>query len=110
MCGIAGIFFKKHTQRDVGGALVQMLYGCQHRGQDSTGFAVYGQANRDELVLRFLVAGPTTADNSTQRIKQALEKHGAKVVDEETMARSYRVRVVYTGNVQAMAYALEDVA
>ena len=110
MCGIAGIFFKKHTQRDVGGALVQMLYGCQHRGQDSTGFAVYGQANRDELVLRFLVAGPTTADDSTQLIKQALEKHGAKVVDEETMARSYRVRVVYTGNVQAMAYALEDVA
>ena len=42
MCGIAGIFYKDAQEHDVGDALIQMLYGSQHRGQESTRFAVYG--------------------------------------------------------------------
>ena len=43
MCGIAGILYK-HAQDglETGKALIDMLDGCQHRGPDSTGFALYG--------------------------------------------------------------------
>ena len=40
MCGIAGIMFKGAGVRDTGKALIDMLDGCQHRGPDSTGFAL----------------------------------------------------------------------
>ena len=55
MCGIAGIFYKERKECDIGQALIQMLYGCQHRGRDSTGFALYEESAPDQLVLRFLV-------------------------------------------------------
>ena len=43
MCGIAGILYKGNQgDADVGQSLVKMLTGCQHRGEDSTGFAIYG--------------------------------------------------------------------
>ena len=55
MCGLAGIFFKKaDTNHVLGRALVEMLDGCQHRGPDSTGFALYDD-NASGLRLRFLV-------------------------------------------------------
>ncbi len=44
MCGIAGIMFKgAGSNLSTGKALIDMLDGCQHRGPDSTGFALYGE-------------------------------------------------------------------
>ena len=40
MCGIAGIMLKDSSDFNTGEALVNMLNGCQHRGPDSTGFAL----------------------------------------------------------------------
>ena len=55
MCGIAGILFKKPVSNQVlGRALADMMDGCQHRGPDSTGFALY-EKDVDGLRLRFLV-------------------------------------------------------
>ena len=52
MCGIAGILFKKQGSRaEVGKALIDMLDGCQHRGPDSTGFALYHDAAPGTLSL-----------------------------------------------------------
>ena len=57
MCGIAGILYKhKGASSEIGKSLIDMLDGCQHRGPDSTGFALYHEgAKDDELRLRFLV-------------------------------------------------------
>ena len=56
MCGIAGVLFKgTHDGVTTGRALVEMLDGCQHRGPDSTGFALYREARPEHLRLRFLV-------------------------------------------------------
>ena len=56
MCGIAGVLFKHGgTGLATGQALIDMLDGCQHRGPDSTGFALYEDAKPGELRLRFLV-------------------------------------------------------
>ena len=46
------IMFKNGGGTDPAGrALVDMLDGCQHRGPDSTGFALYGDALDGELRL-----------------------------------------------------------
>jgi len=65
MCGIAGIMYKQAGDRQdagTGRALIEMLDGCQHRGPDSTGFALYGEAREGALRLRFYVGGAHEVD------------------------------------------------
>ena len=62
MCGIAGILYKSDAEDgELGKALIDMLDGCQHRGPDSTGFAVYGRAVAGRLGLRFFVGAAPEA-------------------------------------------------
>jgi glutamate synthase domain-containing protein 1 len=112
MCGIAGIFYKDARQHDVGDALIQMLYGCQHRGKDSTGFALYGDVAIDQLVLRFLVEADETGgvDAAIDHIKSILTEYSATIVEEHAIANNYRVKVIFTGDIRTFSYALEHAA
>ena len=108
MCGIAGVFYKEQCEEhDVGKALVEMLYGCQHRGRDSTGFALYGESVQDQLVLRFLVGEGREAPRAVERIGEILTEHGAVLVEGEQVGHTYRARVVFAGDVRQLSYALE---
>ena len=112
MCGIAGIFYKDAQEHDVGDALIQMLYGCQHRGKDSTGFALYGDVAADQLVLRFLVE-PDAAGSVVEaidHIQSILAEYRATIVEEQTVGNNYRVVVIFTGDIQSFSYALEQAA
>ena len=60
MCGIAGVLYKQAGTHEIGKTLIDMLDGCQHRGPDSTGFALYGE-QKDLLQLRFIVPTETGA-------------------------------------------------
>ena len=85
MCGIAGIMYK--TRGALGGtgqALIDMLDGCQHRGPDSTGFALYGPAADDRLRLRFFVGEGEEAKAAVERIKASFDEHGASIVDDQS--------------------------
>jgi glutamate synthase domain-containing protein 1 len=111
MCGIAGILYKQDgAERDVGRDLIAMLDGCQHRGPDSTGFALYHEpTGDDELRLRFFV-GEGEEEETVARIRGKLEEFGARVLDEETVGSTHRMTVRYGGDVQSLAYAMEHVA
>ena len=112
MCGIAGIMFKNESSNlNTGRALVDMLDGCQHRGPDSTGFALYGPATEGQLRLRFFV-GEVAEDaaRSIARIADALAAHDAKIVSDETVGSNYRVKVEFSGDLQRFAYAIEHAA
>ena len=112
MCGIAGVMFK-HGQSGLstGQALIDMLDGCQHRGPDSTGFALYEEPSEGELKLRFLVEEDEgAAKESIAGIRTTLEDHGATIVDDEHVANSYRVVVRFTGDVQKLTYDMEHAA
>ena len=63
MCGISGILFKE--EGPLGRYLVEMLDACQHRGPDSTGFALYGSPIADRLRVRLLF--PDASDEEGQR-------------------------------------------
>ena len=101
MCGIAGIMFKNGGGvESTGRALIDMLDGCQHRGPDSTGFALYGDAVDGELRLRFFVGEGEEADEAIARIKGALHKHTARIVEDERVGSNYRVRASFDGDIQ----------
>lgn len=109
MCGIAGIFFKTQGSNQVlGKALVDMLDGCQHRGPDSTGFALY-EDDVEGLRLRFIVDGDDT-EAAIDRIRAALAEHGAGIAKEKHEGATYVVDVHYSGEIRPFAYAMEHAA
>jgi len=111
MCGIAGILYKDADgQHHVGGDLITMLDGCQHRGPDSTGFALYHESNGQELRLRFFVGENGTAEETVGAIKAKLGEFGASVLDEEAVGSTHRFKVRFVGDLQALSYAMEHVA
>jgi glutamate synthase domain-containing protein 1 len=108
MCGIAGIFFKKaNSNQLLGKALVNMLDGCQHRGPDSTGFALYKE-DLSGLRLRFLVEPGDEVTPS--RIREALAQQGAKIEGEVREGASYVFDVAFDGEIRPFAYAMEHAA
>ena len=54
MCGIAGVINRSKTNKsvNVGEQMRLMLQGIKHRGPDSTGYAMYGKDNGNQI-LRF---------------------------------------------------------
>ena len=111
MCGIAGILYKrKGTKAPVGQALIDMLDGCQHRGPDSPGFALYHDSVPGQLRLRFIVGEEAEAEIAIGRIKAKLAEYQAKIVEEEREGCSFRVDVKFDGDLQKFAYDMEHAA
>ena len=122
MCGIAGILYKNSAAADssVGKALIDMLDGCQHRGPDSTGYAIYGQPGRNEYVMRFKVAeqdemakGFDIHDEVKRRratVEERLASLSVQVIDrEEATEYAYRYRIHYDGDMKKLVDYVEDV-
>ena len=108
MCGIAGIMYKHGADEfDTGRALIDMLDGCQHRGPDSTGYALYGDSHEGQIKLRFFIGSGPEAEASVDRIRDALAEHQARIVEQETIAENYRVVVDFKGDLQRFSYAME---
>jgi methylamine---glutamate N-methyltransferase subunit A len=111
MCGIAGVMYKgEGAEADVGKALIAMLDGCQHRGPDSTGFALYHDAAPGELRLRFFVGGKENAEITIEEIKAKLAEFQAELVTEERIGSTYFVKIRFSGDIQKLAYAMEHAA
>ncbi len=111
MCGIAGILYKQQrSDVAIGKNLIDMLDGCQHRGPDSTGFALYHRQKPDQLRLRFFVGTGDSALSSIEDIENQLAKFQAKVLDKEFIGRTLRVTVKFSGDIQKFAYAIEKTA
>ena len=59
MCGIAGII-SRNGQREIGSEMTRMLQSMKHRGPDSTGYALYGNGENGNLVMRYKLADANT--------------------------------------------------
>ncbi len=119
MCGIAGIMRKKPS--DIGSEMTAMLQSLEHRGPDSTGFAMYGMPGRGEYVLRFKVAEQEDMARGFEihrqvrerraEIDRRLEELGVEAVKaEEATEYAYRYRIRYQGDMRLLADYVEDVA
>ncbi len=110
MCGIAGILYKQELpDLSAGEALIRMLDGCQHRGPDSTGFALYHESQEGMLRLRFFVDAEDMEANIGQ-IESLLTERDAEIIEKEFEGSTVRYLIRYEGDIQSLAYKLENVA
>ncbi|MDH3221074.1 MAG: class II glutamine amidotransferase [Gammaproteobacteria bacterium] len=108
MCGIAGVLFKHQGSHEIGKTLIEMLDGCQHRGPDSTGFALYGE-KKAELQLRFIVPVEDQARREAiDNIGILLARHGASIVSEQSVGCSYQIGVKFEGDLLEFTKDIED--
>ena len=107
MCGIAGLIYKDKSV-NIGTQLQGMLQALKHRGEDSTGYALYGDTDGKNFIMRFKVGenvgeGSSSVSEETsvydERIK-IVKSHilgmGAKIIKEERiLPYSLRYEVNY---------------
>ena len=111
MCGIAGILFKHmDIDRGTGKALIDMLDGCQHRGPDSTGFALYGDDHPGQIKMRFYVGTGNEAGDAIGRLREVFAEQGAELVEDSQIGSAYRAVVKFSGDLQKFSYAVEHAA
>jgi glutamate synthase domain-containing protein 1 len=96
MCGIAGRILRSPGK--VGQDLVDLMDAQEHRGADSTGFAVYGPLRDSGFVLRLMGFDKASLGRDIDDFRAILRAHGADFVEEPAVrtddAAHYSVRVV----------------
>lgn len=75
MCGIAGRILNAPGQ--VGRDLVNLMDAQEHRGADSTGFAIYGPMRETGFVLRGMGFDKSKVDADLADLKAIMTDHGA---------------------------------
>ena len=119
MCGIAGIIHRGEPG-NVGKEMTSMLRALRHRGQDSTGFALYGKPNPGEFVLRFKVAEQEELSEGFQihkeieerkaEVDRRLREMDAEILSEKTATEyAFRYRIKFGGDMRRMADYIEDI-
>ena len=119
MCGIAGLIHRDGAS-GIGQEMTSMLQALKHRGPDSTGFAIYGDAADGEYVLRFKVAeqedlasGFKIHDQIKQRrveVDSRLKSLGVEVSKaEDATEYAYRYKIKFAGDLKKLADFVEDV-
>jgi glutamate synthase domain-containing protein 1 len=104
MCGIAGLIHRDGSA-GIGAEMTSMLQALRHRGPDSSGFALYGEPQGGDYILRFKVAeqedmasGFDILDEVKKRkaiVDERIQSGGATIVEKEDAteyAFRYRLR------------------
>lgn len=80
MCGIAGRILSSSGR--VGHDLVELMDAQEHRGADSTGFAVYGPQRDEGYVLRGMGFDNKQLDANLEDFKNVLRDHGSDFLSD----------------------------
>jgi hypothetical protein len=119
MCGIAGLIHRGKST-DIGSELTSMLQALKHRGPDSTGFALYGDPEDNQYVIRFKVAEQEDMRNGFRihdevkdrktEVDRRMDELGARIVSED-LATEYALRYQFSfdGDMKRLADYIEDV-
>jgi len=119
MCGIAGIIYRDGSEHAIGDEMTRMLQSMKHRGPDSTGYALYGNAENGNLVMRYKLADANTPrdfdfEDRLRRhrteVESRLSSLGARNLDvEEETVYAFRVSFEYDGDLKLLADFVEDI-
>ena len=120
MCGIAGIIHKKAGKDvNIGEQMTSMLQALKHRGPDSTGYAMYGEDNGNQI-MRFKVAEAADLEGSydihaeiesrLSLIDSRLAELGVKIVKKESPTEyAHRYEIEFSGDMKKVADFIEDI-
>jgi glutamate synthase domain-containing protein 1 len=119
MCGIAGLIHRGDSG-DIGQEMTAMLQALKHRGPDSTGFALYGQPNANQHIMRFKVAEQEDLakgfdiHHQVRARKASVDERMAELgatIDHEDQPTEYAHRYLFTfdGDLRRLADYIEDI-
>jgi len=121
MCGIAGLIHKGKTV-EIGKELRDMLQALKHRGPDSTGYALYGEGESDNYIMRFKVGenvkeGSTAVnedksvyDSRRKQVDQHIRDLGANILqDQQLTPYSFRYVIKYDKDLMEFSKRIESV-
>ncbi len=98
MCGIAGRIL--NAPGNVGRDLVELMDAQEHRGADSTGFAIYGIPRETGYVVRAMGFERDAMSKDLEDFRAILREHGGDFIDDPTWdngtSRHYSVRMTIT--------------
>ena len=120
MCGIAGLIWKGGKSSNIGSEMTSMLQALKHRGPDSTGFALYGNADNSDFVMRFKTAEQEDLKTGFDIHKQVEEREelvearmkemGATVIDQQAATEyAHRYSFSFDGDMRRLIDYIEDV-
>ncbi len=120
MCGIAGLIWKGGQSSNIGSEMTSMLQALKHRGPDSTGFALYGNANADDFIMRFKTAEQEEmrtgfdihkqVEEREEQVEARMKEMGAKVKDQQAAtAYSHRYLFSFEGDMRRLIDYIEDI-
>lgn len=128
MCGIAGLIHKGNGNgANIGGEMTSMLQALKHRGEDSTGFALYGTdaAAAKHYVMRFKVAEQAelysthkagglaiheTIKERKATVDERLRELGVEIHKaEEVTEYAYRYVFDFSGEMRQLTDQMEDI-
>ena len=95
MCGIAGRILGKPGR--VGNDLVELMDAQEHRGADSTGFAIYGTPLDEGLVIRGMGFDKNNLDKDVEDFKAILKEHGADFMEDPSFLTDHNAHYCFRG-------------
>ncbi|KJS11420.1 MAG: hypothetical protein VR67_14110 [Peptococcaceae bacterium BRH_c8a] len=113
MCGIGGVLYKGKNG-PVGDDLKQLVYGIRHRGEDSSGVAVFSARENcgdgAELILNVRVekCGCQSGGETLNVIRKLLTDTGGRVIDTRVNGTIMSIRILYGGSVLDLCYLLDQ--
>lgn len=119
MCGIAGLIHRG-APGAIGQEMTAMLEALKHRGPDSTGFALYGAPQGDELIMRLKLAEQEELrsgfdihrrlpERRAEVDRRIVEVGGTILESGPATEYAYRYRLRYDGDRRHLADYIEDV-
>ena len=109
MCGIAGIMYKNSgstKSAPIGDELVKMLETMVHRGHDSAGVTVSGEANDSDLLIRLWANDSASVSNTVARTEETIRRAGGAITSSEVRGSFLRIAANYEGDIPQLADAL----
>lgn len=113
MCGIGGVLYK-NTAGPVGADLEKLVHGIRHRGEDSSGVAIFSRketyAGREVLLINLRVEdgpAPKGGDRVLAALEELLKEAGGEVLGTRLEGTIMSVRALYGGSVQNLCYELD---
>ncbi|MGH1537982.1 MAG: glutamine amidotransferase [Gammaproteobacteria bacterium] len=119
MCGIAGLIWKGKSS-NIGSEMTSMLQALKHRGPDSTGFALYGNANKNQYVMRFITAEQEAmktgfdiqaeVEAREEAVEARIKELGAKIIEQHASTDySHRYTFSFDGDMRRLISYIEDI-
>jgi methylamine---glutamate N-methyltransferase subunit A len=117
MCGIAGLIHRDGT-RDIGSEMTRMLQSMKHRGPDSTGYALFGEASEGYTMRLKLADANTPRDfefsdrlvRNRAEVERRMKALGANVREVENDTEyAFEIKFDYSGDLKALADRVEDI-